>query len=149
LVAQRPNDRIAPVERVVWTAVVLGQLVLAPFFVDLFPFSTMPMFSAAPRQLLGLEILDEQSRRLPLNRFGIRTVYLANPRPRVGLRDPGAVLLDDFELSAVASLVTPQLGRGGIPTRVRVRRNRLALDARGALHVVAFDEVWVPPDRGP
>ena len=137
------NYRIAPIERWVWAAVVIGQLSLAPLFVDLFPFSSMPMFSAAPSRLLGLQILDEDGRPLPLNRFGIEPVYLANPRPRIGMRNAGSLILDAFELRALEPLVRSRLGRAGLPSAVQLRRNILELNGGDALQVVAHDELTV------
>ena len=137
------NYRIAPIERWVWAVVVFGQLILAPLFVDLFPFSSMPMFSAAPSRLFALQIMDEHGRTLPLSKFGIEPVYLANPNPRIGMRNPGSLILDAFELSALEPLVRSRLGSAGLPSAVRMRRDVLEFNGKDALQVVAYDELTV------
>jgi hypothetical protein len=63
-------------------------LVVPLTFKDLFPFTVMPMFSDAPRELWRLEVFDPEGNRLPKRAFSCSDLYLANPHPRIGVRLP-------------------------------------------------------------
>ncbi len=63
-------------------------LVVPLTFKDLFPFTVMPMFSDAPRELWRLEVFDPEGNRLPPLAFSCHDLYVANPHPRIGVRFP-------------------------------------------------------------
>ena len=89
----RSEPRSAPVEArsgeaffVLCFAVL--NLIVPLTFKDLFPFTVMPMFSDAPRELWRLEVFDPEGNRLPPLAFSCHDLYLANPHPRIGVRFP-------------------------------------------------------------
>ncbi len=86
---------------------IIGFLLLAaliPIFTpDLFPFSSMPMFSDAPQSLSLFEVYDSTGARLDESRFGLQSNYLANPAPRLSAGLPETLemhgrLVSDEEL---------------------------------------------------
>lgn len=55
---------------------------------DLYPLSTMPMFSEATKQRVFIALSDREGRPLAPEQFDGVSFYYANPYPRIGLSVP-------------------------------------------------------------
>jgi RNase P protein component len=55
---------------------------------DLYPLSTMPMFSEATKQRVFIALSDRKGRQLAPEQFDVVSFYYANPYPRIGLSVP-------------------------------------------------------------
>lgn len=83
-----PARRRSQVEKGVIVAFAAAQLVLAPLATDLYPFSTMPMFSERPTARTSIAIFDPAGAPLDPALFHLQDNDFANPSPRHGLRPP-------------------------------------------------------------
>ena len=79
---------------------------------ELYPFSSAPMFSAAPRRYCNYRVLDPEGRELSVADFGLQRNYWGNP-PEVGVGFRPSESLDRFgevaDHNAVIAQVTSKL----------------------------------------
>jgi hypothetical protein len=122
---------------------VVLQAVLPLLFTDLFPFSTMPMFSDAPRELWQLEVFDPDGRRLAASSFSVHSLYVANPRPRIGVHLPSTVNRPDGSASQaeITAMVLRRLREHPELSHVEVVQRRIGAVRNGAQETVAVTEV--------
>lgn len=59
---------------------------LPPLVIDLYPFSTYPMFSQAPTSLYRYTVADPLGQPLNPWQFSLHPLYIANPNPKIGIR---------------------------------------------------------------
>lgn len=86
---------------------------LVPLFIaDFYPFTAMPMFSDAPRELVRIEIDPDRGCNIDAVDLGLYSAYFANPRPRIGRRPPGEQFAGNRLLnrSDLKRLMRPRLG---------------------------------------
>lgn len=72
-------------------ALVLALNLVIPLFnPDLYPFSSMPMFSSSPLRISQVRVLDPGGEELSLYGFRLNSENFANPAPRIGVRFPAS-----------------------------------------------------------
>jgi hypothetical protein len=137
----RPGERWGELAFVVGF-VVLNTL-LPLLFTDLFPFSTMPMFSDAPHELWQLRVFDPGGRLLPESTFSVAGLYVANPRPRIGVRLPFTVNRPDGSASQAEITEAVQRGLAQHPELpyVEVVQLRIGAVLKGSREAVEASEV--------
>jgi hypothetical protein len=93
-----------------------GHLVIAPLVVDLYPFSTFPMFSDKIRQANMTVVLGPGGERLDPVRFALGPNDLANPAPRQGVRPARSALRREGLLSEaqISDLVKEEFQRDSL-----------------------------------
>ena len=70
--------------------VLLLNLVIPLFVPDLYPFSTMPMFSSSPERISRVRVFGPQGEELNPYLFRLNTENFANPAPRIGVVFPAS-----------------------------------------------------------
>lgn len=94
-----------------------SHIVVSFLFVDLYPFTSMPMFSAKPTELFRFEVKASDGTSLPTSWFGMDQRDVANPSPRLGLALPPS-LCDDLSVfiekdeEAKKTLIIDSIRRG-------------------------------------
>lgn len=86
-----------------WAFIVLfvcAHALVAPLVVDLYPLSTMPMFSDRTRAITEVEVFAPDGQPLRAASFGLGSSYLANPSPRYGISPPVSAARQGQLLSA-------------------------------------------------
>src|SRR5688572_20205155 len=68
-------------------------IILVPVLtVDMFPFSTMPMFSDAPERISVVTVYDSNGKMLDPISFSLHSKYLANQNPKIGKKLPEPIV---------------------------------------------------------
>ncbi len=81
-----------------WLFIILffsAHLSVSYLFADLYPFSSMPMFSSNQREILRFRVTTPEDETLPSGWFGLDSRDVANNSARLGLTVPPS-LCDDF-----------------------------------------------------
>jgi len=80
--------KLSSIEHIAVAIVLLGQICIAPWAIDLFPFSSFPMFSDSPKTLLEYQFFSPQGEILSPEQFGMVSSYVANPSPKLSRKLP-------------------------------------------------------------
>lgn len=80
------QDTLPGWERAIVVSVASVVLVAPLAVVELYPLSSFPMFSDAPRTRVFSTARDDAGRSIPLSLIGITDIYLANPDPIINIK---------------------------------------------------------------
>lgn len=77
------DSGISGAERAFIAAAVAAMIALPPYFIEMYPFSTFPMFTDAPRTIVRTSATLADGEPLSLHAIGISEFYVANAQPKL------------------------------------------------------------------
>lgn len=126
---------------------VLSFLLVPVGWVELFPFSRFPMFSAAPRSLVVTRAYDSHGTEIPLAMLGIEVVSLANDEPLLNVvpQRPLDSAYRFWEPNEFAPQIQTRIVSGGVLPPIRFAQELIGpidLEGRATVGVVNF-RAWL------